>query len=233
MPKLLQSGPIITGIMSGLEEKLSFAEKRSYPANYTLLQAGGEIECLYYVVSGEVLVSNYASPESISRLFIMREKSMLGLIGMFNPNKSMATWRTLTPCVCYLFSRHDIYARAPREMLLSMLEQMAAMSSSMTRRFAQGNIKHLEVRVARLFIHMLDACERAPARAGEALTIAPKITQALASELLSMHPVTLNRILAALREQGIIGRFTKNRLEILDLDALKQYADGEMPPLEY
>lgn len=220
--------------MSGLEEMLlAFGKKRSYPANHIILHAGEDTGHLYYIASGEVLISNYASQDSISRLFILRENSLLGLIGMFNRNISLASWRTLSPCVCYLLSKEGIYNMVPREMLLRMLEQMAAMSSAMTRRFAQGNIKHLEVRLARLFIHLVDACPHLEGRAGDVVAIAPKITQAMASELLSMHPVTLNKILAALRGKGVIGRFTKNRLEVLDIAALTKYADGEMEPLDY
>ena len=44
--------------------------------------------------------------------------------------------------------------------------------------------------------------------------------------MLSMHPVTVNRILATLRSRGILGRFTKNRLDILDLHALREIAAG-------
>ena len=55
----------------------------------------------------------------------------------------------------------------------------------------------------------------------------------MASELLGMHHVTLNRVVGMLREQGVIGQFVKNNLEVLDVLALKKYARGEMPPLKY
>ena len=59
--------------------------------------------------------------------------------------------------------------------------------------------------------------------------LVPGVTQAMAGYMLSMHPVTVNRILATLRDRGILGRFTKNRLDILDLHTLREIAAGAPP----
>lgn len=220
-----QAGPIITSTGDAWEKYLGYGIKRKYPANCTLLHPGAVPDTLYYIQSGEVLISNYAAPETISRLFILRSKCVLGLIGMFTPNTSMVSWVTLEPCVCYLFNRKDIYETIPRELLLSMLEQMGAMSSSMTRRFAQSSGRRLDVRLARMIIHLVDACPKSDPQPPGGLAIVPRVTQEMLSELLGMHPVTLNRVIALLRRKGIIGRFTKNRLEILDFATLKECAD--------
>ena len=94
-------------------------------------------------------------------------------------------------------------------------------------------MKRLEVRLARLFMHLIDACERISNTPKGTITIKPNMTQKMASGLLDMHYVTLNRIVAAFKEQGIISDFTKTRMGILDPKTLQKYANGEMPPLEY
>lgn len=220
------AGPIITSTGDVWEKYLHCGVRRAYPANHTLLHPGEKTDLVYYIQSGEVLISNYASPESLSRLFILRGKSLLGLISMFTPNKSAVSWLTLEPCTCYLFTKKDIYEKLPRELLLNMLEQLGAMSISMSRMFAHGNTKRLDVRLARLLVHLTDACpKQAVARPG-GLAITPSVTQEMASELLGMHPVTMNRLLASLRAEGILGRFTKKKLEILDFKRLMEYAEG-------
>jgi CRP-like cAMP-binding protein len=221
-----QAGPIIASVGDVWEKYLRYGVRRAYPANRTLLYPGEQSDLVYYIQSGEVLISSYASPESLSRLFILRGRSLLGLIGMFTPSVPMVSWLTLKPCVCYLFTKKDIYEKLPRELLLNMLEQMGAMSSSMSRMFAHGNTKRLDARLARLLVHLTDACPRADAQPPGGLAVAPSVTQEMASELLGMHPVTMNRLIASLRAEGLLGRFTKKRLEILDFNRLVAYADG-------
>lgn len=82
-------------------------------------------------------------------------------------------------------------------------------------------------------MHLTDACERIGKGSKGTIIIKPNMTQKMASGLLDMHYVTLNRIVAAFKEQGIISDFTKKRMEIRDLKTLQRYANGEMPPLKY
>ena len=42
------------------------------------------------------------------------------------------------------------------------------------------------------------------------------------ASLVGMHRVTLARVLKELREEGIIGRYSKDHLEILDINALSR-----------
>ena len=41
-----------------------------------------------------------------------------------------------------------------------------------------------------------------------------------------MHPASFSRLVTGLRRQGILGAFTRHRLEILDADRLLQIAGG-------
>lgn len=227
-----EAGPIITSEQSPWEAYLSHGVKRDYKANVTLLHPYEPAEYLYYVQKGEVLVSNFASPNSgTSRLFIMREKTIVGLIGMFTPNTVSATWLTLKPCTLYLFDKNTVYNHLPRTLYLTMLEQLGAMSSAMSRRFAQGLAKRLDMRLAQFLLHIIGSCPKVEDERSHMLIVKPNITQEMASELTGMHPVTLNRLLAAFRAEGIVGRFTKHCLEIKDMDALIGYAEEKMPQL--
>lgn len=222
-----QVGPIITSTGDIWEKYLHFGMRREYPAKHALLHPGEVTDTIYYIQSGEVLISYYASAESLNRLFILRGKSLLGLIAMFSPARTTVSWLTLEPCVCYLFSKKDVYGKLPRELLLNMLEQMGAMSSSMSRRFSSGATKSLDVRLARLLVHLVDACPSEKSKVGGSLFIAPRVTQEMAGELLGIHPVTMNKLLASFKAEGILGRFTKKKLEILDYDRLVAFAESD------
>lgn len=233
MPTQPRPGPIISGTMAHWQSTLKDAQKRTFPTSYTIHHPGDSYDKLYYIVAGEVLISNYSPVGDINKLFIARANSILGLIGMFGDAKAMVSWITLTPCQCYIFERKYIFEEAPRELFIDMIQQMASMANSVSRRFSKSHMKRLEVRLARLLMHLTDACERFGNSPKGTIIIKPNMTQKMASGLLDMHYVTLNRILAAFKEQGIISNFTKKRMEIRDPKTLQRYANGEMPPLKY
>lgn len=52
-----------------------------------------------------------------------------------------------------------------------------------------------------------------------------KMAQCEMAMMLGLHPTTVARHMRHLREEGIIGTFTKNRLEVLDLPALQKLAE--------
>lgn len=216
-------GPIITGSSSPWAEHLDAGIRREYPAGAILLNPGERVTHLYYLQKGEVLVSLFPEPENISNLFIMRDDSMLGLIAFFTSARPNASWRTLKPCTMFLFDQESVAEKLPRHLLLNLLEQLASMSSAMTRRFYQG-VYGNEMRLARLVLHLADACAEKTPLGANGLAVSPRVTQEMVSDLLGMHPVTLNKLLAQLRNEGVIGRFTKNRLEILDIAAISRLA---------
>lgn len=231
MSKTAQASPIINGCSAAWEQFLAEGDKRKVAANITLLHAGENVNHLYYLQKGEVLISHFAAPDTVTRLFLLREQSMLGLIGLFSSVQPMASWLTLSPCLIYMFSKEYVLEKAPRHLLVNLLEQFGVMSSCMSRRFSRGNNKRHEVRLARLLIHLADMDHMKENNTGSGISIMPRVTQEMVSELLGMHPVTLSKLLGIFRAEGIVGKFTKKRLDILDLDALYKYASGVMPPL--
>jgi len=205
MVKRTQASPIISGSASLWEQFLTDGEKRKVAANVTLLHAGEGVNHLYYLQKGEVLISQFAAPDTMTRLFLLRDQSMLGLIGLFSPVQAMASWLTLSPCTLYLFNKEYVLTHVPRHLLVNLLEQFGAMSSCMSRRFSRGSNKRHEVRLARLLLHLADmAHEKEENGTGEGISIIPRITQEMVSELLGMHPVTLSRLLGIFRAQDIV-----------------------------
>lgn len=52
------------------------------------------------------------------------------------------------------------------------------------------------------------------------LVFQPPLTQIQVAELLGLSNLTVNRIISKWKQDGIIGYYTKNKLEIIDIDAI-------------
>ena len=227
-PQMHTPGPIITFPPNVWLDHLHLGIKREYPANTTLLHYGDTYDTLYFIQRGEVLISVFHKNEESSQLFVLRENSLLGLIGFFSGATPQAAWITRTDCTLYLFSREVVYTKLPREPLLQMLEQFGRMSGSMSRRITIPRSKRHEVDIAQAILHLIEISP-APQKPDpkNSFSFAPCITQEMLSTLLGMHPVTTNKVISKLREAGILGKFTKYHLEILNFSALQALAAGK------
>ncbi|MDL2209331.1 Crp/Fnr family transcriptional regulator [Desulfovibrio sp. OttesenSCG-928-O18] len=223
-------GPFIKSDRSPWAGHLHRGIKRSFKANVVLLHPEETCEFLYYVQEGEILTTHFASPEDSHKVNIIGENAVAGIFEMFSPVAPKASWRTLAPSVCYLFSKECVTNDLPKQLLLDLLTQSALMGVTMAGRFVQGTNKRNDIRLARFLLHFLEFCPTVKEEEN-GLTIMPNVTQELSGELLGMHPVTLNKLLAAYRKNGIIGKSKKSGLQILDVAALARYAEGSMPPL--
>ena len=53
----------------------------------------------------------------------------------------------------------------------------------------------------------------------------PRITQGQMAAMLGLHPTTVARLVRTLRNEGILGKFTKTELEVLDMERLRATAE--------
>ena len=219
-------GPFVKSGASPWKEYLHFGMKRSFQANVVLLHPDDSCGHLYYVEQGEILATHFSSPQDSYKVNVIGENTVAGIFEMYAPCPPKASWRTLSPTVCRLFSKECVENDLPRHLLITLLEQCAFMGISMADRFAHGLNKRNDVRLARFLLHFAES--RPGIREGKeaSITILPHITQEMCGELLGMHPVTFNKLLAAFRSRGIIGKTKKSGLQILAVDELARYAEG-------
>lgn len=226
-------GPFVTSASSLWNDVLAMGVKRTFTPNRVILHPEEECRFLYYVETGEILTTHFATTRDSFKVNIIGENAVAGIFEMFAPSRPNASWRTLSPTVCYLFSKECVENDLPRSLLLSLLEQSAFMGVAMAGRFVQGLNKRNDVRLARFLLHFAEFFPvKNGAQAGATgVTVIPGITQEISSELLGMHLITFNKLLAAFRRSGIIGKSKQSGLEILDMQTLAEYAEGTMPPL--
>lgn len=224
-------GPFVKSEESPWRDSLKLGMKRSFRANVALLHPEEACRFLYFVEEGEILTTHFASPTDGHTVNIIGKNAVAGLFEMFAPFSPKASWRTLSPTVCHLFSRECVQNDLPRPLLIALLEQSAFMGVSLADSRSRGKNKRNDIRLARFLLHLAESRRPATETENGAVTILPGVTQEASSELLGIHLVTFNKILRAFRDKGFIGKSKKSGLQILDIRALARYAEGDMPPL--
>lgn len=220
-------GPFVQADASPWNAFLHLGIKRSFKENSVILHPEQNSGFLYYLQQGEMLTTFFTSPDNSLKVNIIGENAIVGIFEMFAPFPVRASWRTLRPCVCYLFSRECIENDLPKPLLTNLLEQCAFMGVSMTGRLARSMNGGNDVRIARFLLHIAEICPLKKSEKKHGITLLPSITQEMSSELLGIHPVTFNRILTDFRGRGILGKSRKSGLEILDINALARYAENK------
>lgn len=201
--------------------------QRSFPANAVVLYPEDEIRHLYFVEQGEILTTYFLSPHDHFKLNVIGKNAVAGSFELFAPVPLKSIWRTLEPTVCRLFTKECVETELPKHLLVNLIEQMSFLGGNMVSRFVLGADKRNEVRLARFLLHFVEACRTKEEIEPGGITVVPSVTQELSSDLLGLHPATFNKLLAGFRARGIIGKSKKSGLEILDLDALAHYAEGD------
>ena len=199
-----------------------------------LIKAGEPTEYVYYLTKGVVYremttEKGYESIFSRKRTTDMAD-SLIGILALYNKtsgNVSKYDFVAHTECVCYRIPKEECkqYLRNHPALLEEVLshavrEHANVVDLFLARREGSGT--------ARLCTLLL---ERAKPDAEGKLTVSKKLTNIEIGKLLSIHKVTVSRMLRALREEGTIEK-TEQGIVILDELRMKQYADNTQT-LEY
>ena len=199
-----------------------------------IIKAGDPVEYVYYLVKGTVnreMITNkgYESIFACKRTADLAD-SLIGILTLYNK-----TYNTLsrydfiarTDCQCYRIPKEECkeYLRNHPVLLEEVLshavrEHANVVDLFLARREGSGT--------ARLCTLLL---ARAKPDAEGKLTVSKKLTNIEIGKLLSIHKVTVSRMLRALREEGTIEK-TEQGIVILDELRMKQYADNTQT-LEY
>ena len=200
-----------------------------------LIRAGEPIEYIYYMVKGSVyrevvtdkgyesILSKKGGSDDIAH-------SLVGILAAYNRNiggVSTSDFIAHTDCIAYRIPVEickDYLRQHPillEEVVCCALDEYnRVLKMFQSRREGSG--------AARLCALLL---ERSKILDDGRMAVSRKCTNVELSKLLSIHKVTVSRMLRALKEEGVVER-TPDGLIILDPKRLKQYADNALV-LEY
>lgn len=199
--------------------------ERHFRRGKIMIHAGEEVECVYYLIKGTVYreVVTASGNESIlsTKAGDNFVKSLVGVLMFYRPGPSTSDFIARTNCVCY---------RVPKDVCMRYLKEHPDLLEDVVRLAMAEYIRMFELfqmksegSTSSLLCELI--LRNAEARDG-GFFLPKKYTNVEMAKFLSVHKVTVARILRVLKEEGCVAR-TKNGLQILDEAALWAYADGE------
>ena len=177
--------------------------------------------CFYYVVSGKIRLS-YVSQNGEERTILYAGPDTLMnvpsvLVG--DEDNTLVTCTEDAEVALFdaaLLSDEAFAAQYP-DLMINLVHSLCVHMVIHSQRLAESSLSNSVAQVCRVVLELSD-------RHGGKEKFSPEMTQQELALLLGMHRTTLTRILCRLRESGVLGRFTRHELEILDRARLAELA---------
>lgn len=183
------------------------------------MEPGSRLRGFYFISSGRVCLSYMGEMgEERNSLYLGRDcifneipalaNQLLYNVGFYCMEATDA-WRfdaALLGDVAFL-------ARYPH-LVANLLRSMAKKSSVFFFHLARTRSSSSMSRLCDLLLQLTDAKQRGKLR----------MSQSDAAAMLGLHQTTVARLIRRLRDEGVIGRFTKNELQVLDVARLREMA---------
>lgn len=176
---------------------------------------------LYYVIRGRVRVSYVGSEGEERPVLYAGPGTLLNVSSVIADDFSNSLAECVLPTEIAILDPALItdpeFVRKYPELMINLVRSLCVHMVIHTQRLADASLCGTVAQVCRVLREISSGRERC----------APGITQQELARLLGVHRATLTRALFRLRGLGIIGKFTRKELEILDPGRLSELADGE------
>lgn len=201
---------------------LHLAARHAYPAGHPLDLIGAALMDFYYIEKGRLLIT-YASQSGRERPILAVGHGNIfnaatALTGFDNPDSQ---YLCLDDTILWRFPgsllRSPDFVRQYPELIINLMQSLGTKTLKMHENLSYTGSDIALVQLARWLSRAADD--------HGALSFRPNLTQQDLASMLGIHRATLVRCIHALREQGIINRFTKNILDITDAEALRRLAE--------
>jgi CRP-like cAMP-binding protein len=202
------------------EKVLHFADKRYLNRNDIVPGYGPLFDGVYYLYKGEVKGVILDSGGEEKPIWYIESGHIFGETPFLLRGESNVIFTCVSDCILFAFSRQVIMEKIlpnNQEIMLDMLHGMASKIQSLARQIYNLSLTSPKMRLYRLLYTM-------SLGANNALNI----SQQDLADLLGMHRVTLNKILIALKNEGIIERdINRKRITIADRTSLFSLMEKE------
>lgn len=193
-----------------------------------IMRAGEKIDYIYYLTKGTVyreVVTDKGYESILSKKGGANAvQSLVGILAVYNRsngNMSNSDFFAYTDCIAY---------RIPVEICKEYLRQRPDLLEEVVRCGMDEYTRILKLfqsrrdgsAAARLCALLLERSKETE----KGLMMPRKCTNVEISKLLSVHKVTVSRMLRSLKEEGVVARL-EDGLYVLQPDRLRQYADNE------
>ena len=223
--------PIFENLCPGWEAIKHLGIRHSYQKGCQIYDLQSPVNGVYLVESGlvEIVLYTPTGPEKV--LYYVGPGCIFGEVGCFvSGDTGEARIQARSDCSAYFFGRETIegvIAREHPQLLIELIRTSAykiRMFAVLLRDSLTGDVFQ---RVCRTLVYLVEYRGVLPQPGFQGLAVQPGLSQTDLARLLGIHRVTLTKVINRLKNERVIKRFTKNRLEILDFERLNQIANAE------
>lgn len=190
-----------------------------------LIYAGQEVDCVYYLKKGVIYreIITASGNESIlsTKAGDRLVESLVGVLIFYHPGPSTSNFIAHTNCICYRIPKKvcmDYLLEHPK-----LLEDVVRLSmEEYVRLYELFQVKQEGSAAGQLCKFLLEHSEETK----EGRLLPKNYTNVTMAKFLSVHKVTVARIIRVLKEEGTVAR-TKEGLLLLSPDKLNAYAESE------
>ncbi len=221
--------PIFENLCPSWEQVTFLGRRCTFVRGQQILDLHARVEGVYFVQEGSVEILLYTSRGPEKALFYVGAGCIFGEVSCFvsGEDSDEASVRARSDCVAYFFSR-ELIEGVIAERYPHLLIELIRASACKIRMYGvllrdTLNNDHF-VRVCKMIVYLVHY-KGAPVAAGQRqVSLRPGITQNDLARLMGVHRVTVTKAIGRLKAMGVIHRFSKNVLEIVDFVRLSELA---------
>lgn len=212
----------IEGINTPWEEVLGLASRMTFPRGHEFETR--QADSFFLLIRGSIRLSCLS--ESGQERVVMR----IGPGTLFNEVSHMHdtllqsySLRTMEECEVARFSKSLLgdrnFFRNHPDLACNLIQSLGIKAGAFFAQLFDSGLLEVGTRVCRSLYQLWQ-------ENGEVSSFSPRLSQGDLAITLGVHRSSLCRVIRSLRRRGILGSFTKSRLEILDPGALAELAGG-------
>lgn len=193
--------------------------RKSFPKNTELTDLDEDV--FYLLEKGLIRISALNESGNEITAFIVEKGVIINEIPHFHTSLNHShSLRTISQCETIAFPKHMLtdvdFCREYPHLILNLLRSLAIKSGAQFAKMYDSQLFDNKTLFCRALIQIWR-------ENGETKSLCPDLCQADLDEMLGIHRSNLCSIIKTLRHEGIIGKFTKKRLDILDHQKLLEY----------
>lgn len=217
----------LTRLNQAWEKVLHLGEKCTFPAGSIIQPYYNGKKVFYYIQSGNIQ-SLYVSLEGREKICIQFTEQCLFAIPIAfqelpffrEAEEKLSFFQALTDVELVAFSTsclEDVFfTREHPELIISVMRGLSSIILVLFHILTSIHTRDIRGKLSAYILQLYEQYN--------CMTLVPNITQERLASILGVHRTSLARTIKELRETGIISGFTKRKLIIYDMNALKKFS---------
>ncbi len=187
-------------------------------------EIGSPEEAVFFFLNrGSIRLSCIAEDGHERVVMIMEQGVLFGEITfMHKSSVHFHSLRTLTECEIFVFPNallNDIaFCREYPHLILNLVHSLGIKGGAFFSQIYDSNLLDTRGQICRMLSHIWR-------EQGETTTVNPDLSQIDMANILGIHRSSVCRVIRELRNEGVIGHFSKTRLDIIHPEKLMEHGE--------